>query len=196
MTHAAIHDALNAIDRRYYPYNLIKRAEPDASPQAAVATAAHAVLVDQFNRLIAFGFRSQQEALDAAYAESLASIPDGPAKTKGVAVGRTAAEAILALRVADGWDTQPDGGSQTSAIEFVVLSVYHQAVVAIIFLSDGKLAALTVAHNYRVTRSDGTTAAERFFGAKPANLFAWLVDHLDVPARPAAKRSKNSRKAA
>jgi hypothetical protein len=57
-------------------------------------------------------------------------------------------------------------------------------------LTNGKLAALTVVHNYYVTRSDGTTAAERFFGSKPADLFVWLVDHLEVPARPAAKRSK------
>jgi hypothetical protein len=63
-------------------------------------------------------------------------------------------------------------------------------------LSNGKLVALTVVHNYYLTRRDGATAAERFFGAKPGNLFGWLVDHLDVPARPAAKRSKNGRKAA
>jgi hypothetical protein len=63
-------------------------------------------------------------------------------------------------------------------------------------LSNGKLVALTVAHNYYLTRSDGTTAAERFFGAKPRDMFGWLVDHLDVPARPAAKRSKNRCKAA
>jgi hypothetical protein len=63
-------------------------------------------------------------------------------------------------------------------------------------LSNGKLGALTVVHNYYLTRSDETTAAERFFGAKPRDLFGWLVDHLDVPARPAAKRSNNGRKAA
>jgi hypothetical protein len=63
-------------------------------------------------------------------------------------------------------------------------------------LSNGKLVALTVVHNYYLTRRDRTTAAERFFGAKPRDLFGWLVDHLDVPARPAAKRSKNGRKAA
>ena len=63
-------------------------------------------------------------------------------------------------------------------------------------LSKSKLVALTVVHNYYLTRSDGTTAAERFFGAKPRDLFGWLVDHLDVPARPAAKRSNNGRKAA
>jgi len=63
-------------------------------------------------------------------------------------------------------------------------------------LTKGKLAALTVVHNYYLTRSDGTTAAERFFGSKPADLFVWLVDHLEVPARPAAKRSKMAQKAA
>jgi hypothetical protein len=63
-------------------------------------------------------------------------------------------------------------------------------------LTKGKRAALTVVHNYYVTRSDGTTAAERFFGSKPADLFGWLVDHLEVPARPAAKRPKTARKAA
>jgi len=34
-------------------------------------------------------------------------------------------------------------------------------------LRDQKLAALTTMHNYFMRRSDGTTAAERFFGAKP-----------------------------
>jgi hypothetical protein len=63
-------------------------------------------------------------------------------------------------------------------------------------LSNGKLGALTVVHNYYLTRRDGTTAAERFFGANPRDLFGWLVDRLDVPARPAAKRSKTGRKAA
>src|SRR5262245_30270813 len=47
MTHAAIHDALNAISRRYHPYALDIEVVPEASPEAAVAAAAHAVLVDQ-----------------------------------------------------------------------------------------------------------------------------------------------------
>jgi hypothetical protein len=75
MTHAAIHDALNAIDRRYKPYALDRLAEPGASPEAAVAAAAHDVLVAQVP--------AQQATLDAVYASSLASIPDGAAKTRG-----------------------------------------------------------------------------------------------------------------
>jgi hypothetical protein len=107
MTHAAIHDALNVIDRRYHPYILDIPVTLGASPEAAVATAAHHVLVDQFNQLIAFGFPSQQAALDAAYAASLALIPNSNAKTAGITIGEAAAAAILALRVADGWNTQP-----------------------------------------------------------------------------------------
>jgi hypothetical protein len=94
MTHAAIHDALNAIDRRYKLYALDRRAEPNASPEAAVAAAARDVLVAQL--------LTQKETIDAAYAASLAGIADGPAKTNGVAIGQAAAAAILALRSADG----------------------------------------------------------------------------------------------
>src|SRR5215475_14492462 len=47
MTHAAIHDALNAIDRRYKPYALSSRPDLGASPEAAVATAAYDVLVHE-----------------------------------------------------------------------------------------------------------------------------------------------------
>lgn len=94
MTHAAIHDALNAINRRYHPYALDIRVTSEASPEAAVAAAAHAVLVDQLP--------SQVTALNDAYSASLALIPDGPAKNTGVAVGEAAAAVMLALRIADG----------------------------------------------------------------------------------------------
>jgi hypothetical protein len=106
MTHAAIHDALNAIHRRSAPYALHTPLTPNASPKAAVATAAYLVLSDQFQRLTAFGFPSQQAALDAAYHDSLQMLPNGTPKNRGIFIGRQAAEAILALRVADGWDKQ------------------------------------------------------------------------------------------
>ena len=51
-----------------------------------------------------------------------------------------------------------------------------------------KLHALTVLHNYLVRRTDGTTAAERFYGTAPRDLFSWLLDRLSVPARPRAHR--------
>ena len=45
MLHAAIHDALNAIHQRYKFYTPGLTVTPGASPDAAVAAAAHDVLV-------------------------------------------------------------------------------------------------------------------------------------------------------
>jgi hypothetical protein len=72
-----------------------------------------------------------------------------------------------------------------------LLALYHHSLHRI---SNRKLAALTTIHNYFVTHDDATTAAERFFGAKPKNLFEWLLDRVDLPGRPAQKRSQPQRK--
>jgi hypothetical protein len=72
-----------------------------------------------------------------------------------------------------------------------LLALYHHSLHRI---SNRKLAALTTTHNYFVKRSDRTTAAERFFGAKPGDLFEWLLDHVDLPGRPAQKRLQPQRK--
>jgi len=52
------------------------------------------------------------------------------------------------------------------------------------------LKALTVIHNYVITRRDGTTAAERFSGKKHEDLFAHLVAVTPPPARPRVRRRK------
>jgi PAP2 superfamily len=95
MTHAAIHDAVNAINRRYQPYALDMQASLNASPEAAVSAAAHDVLVHELPAI-------QKPLLDAAYTNSLSGIPDGAAKNAGIAIGQAAAAAIIALRSSDG----------------------------------------------------------------------------------------------
>ena len=52
MAHIAIHDALNAIDRRSRPYAYHGRARRHASLDAAVATAARNVLVPTLRQLV------------------------------------------------------------------------------------------------------------------------------------------------
>jgi PAP2 superfamily len=94
MAHAAMHDALNAIDRRYEPYAYDAVAPHGASPEAAVAAAAHDVLIVRIP--------NQKASLDAALDAALAAIPDGRAKAYGVGAGRAAAAAILARRADDG----------------------------------------------------------------------------------------------
>ncbi|MDQ1465121.1 MAG: hypothetical protein QOC73_2062 [Actinomycetota bacterium] len=109
MMHIAIHDALNAIDRRSRPYALDIHVT-GASPVAAVAAAAHGVLVPVLEELPAPFSDCVVNAKVVAgveddYAAAISSIPDGSAKTRGLALGRAAAAVILAVRAADGSDT-------------------------------------------------------------------------------------------
>ena len=55
-------------------------------------------------------------------------------------------------------------------------------------LSQRKLSALTVVHNFFITRPDGSTPAKRFFGTDPRSLFDYLLEHVDLPPRPAKRR--------
>jgi Family of unknown function (DUF6399) len=55
-------------------------------------------------------------------------------------------------------------------------------------ISQRKLSALTVVHNFFIQRPDGSTPAQRFFEADHRNLFDFLVDNVDLPGRPAQKR--------
>ena len=94
MVHIAMFDALNSVSPLYHPYAVHLPGFGDASPEAAVAAAAYGVLL----RLLP----AQQVALDAALAASLAAVPDGPAKAKGLALGDAVADAIYMLRLDDG----------------------------------------------------------------------------------------------
>jgi len=66
------------------------------------------------------------------------------------------------------------------------LSLHHHAYKK---MGDRKLKASTVIHNFFLLRSDGTTAAERFFGQAPKSLFRYLLSVTDYPVAPAKKRS-------
>jgi hypothetical protein len=104
MVHAAVHDAVNAIDRRSRPYAFRARVNAPVSVDAAVAAAARDALVAVIPQLpesaecVANGIA----LTNTMYAAALASIPDGSEKTLGVALGQAAAAAIVALRADDG----------------------------------------------------------------------------------------------
>ncbi|MEU8686677.1 vanadium-dependent haloperoxidase [Streptomyces sp. NPDC048611] len=91
---AAVYNAVVGIRRTYAPYKWRAHGPATASPEAAAVAAAHRVLRTYFP--------ASQTSLDAAYAGSLAKIPDGPAKRQGVAFGKRAADHLIALRENDG----------------------------------------------------------------------------------------------
>jgi len=47
-----------------------------------------------------------------------------------------------------------------------------------------KRACLTAVHNFFLTRADGMTAAQRFFGQKPRSMFAAILQSVELPPAP------------
>jgi hypothetical protein len=87
LVHVAVHDAVQAIDRRFEPYHVeIKGAK--GSRSAAVAAAAHDVLVGLYP--------AQASTLDATYFSYLAD--KGLTSDPGLTVGQKVAAGILPLR--------------------------------------------------------------------------------------------------
>jgi hypothetical protein len=98
--HAAIYDAVNAIDKTHEPYLVsLRDVSRSASQDVAASSAAHEVLVALYP--------SFQAILDNQLKQSLALIPDGPGKTEGINIGKTVADQILAVRSNDGSNAKP-----------------------------------------------------------------------------------------
>ena len=103
MVQGAVYDAVNAIVGGYQPYLPdLPPASRSASQDAAVATAAHDVLVGLGIAPVPPLPQVVRDRLDALYTAALAGIPDGDAKTEGVAAGAAAAAAMLEARTNDG----------------------------------------------------------------------------------------------
>ena len=104
----AVYDAVNAIKGGYDPYLPGLKAPTSASRGAAAATAAHHVLVALVDQVpltatLTADVKSAIKArLNSEYASSLAEIPAGQAKVKGIEIGAAAAAAMLANRAGDG----------------------------------------------------------------------------------------------
>jgi PAP2 superfamily len=93
--HVAIHDAVMAIAGTHRPL-VFTLAGPvaGASPDAAAGAAAYGVLKALFP--------SRGGAYEAAYAKFTATLPEGEAKARGLALGAQVAAAVVATRANDG----------------------------------------------------------------------------------------------
>jgi hypothetical protein len=93
--HIAMFDAANSIQRQYTPFRASVSASSGASPEAAVAQAAHDVLVALIPG------NAQKAMFDAALNARLVTLPPGRAD-QGVAVGKAVATQTLKWRANDG----------------------------------------------------------------------------------------------
>ncbi len=94
MTHLAMFDAVNSIERKYRPYLVELPAAPTTSKEAAAAAAAATVLG-------AADPKSESDVRTALTAY-LAKIPDSAAKAEGIKLGEMVAAKILEMRANDG----------------------------------------------------------------------------------------------
>ena len=97
IVHAAIYDAVVAIKGGYRPYAVTPTVPANTSVEAAVATAAHRVLVGRFGE--------QERALNHLYDAYMDAMPDTEAKANGIVVGDEVGAGMLLLRANDGLDT-------------------------------------------------------------------------------------------
>ena len=96
MMHVAMFDAINAVEGRFASYLPDLPRDEQASPIAALATAAHRVA----SRL--YSDRDELPVWDATLQASLSLVPDGEAKVRGIQLGEQVASRLLAARTADG----------------------------------------------------------------------------------------------
>jgi hypothetical protein len=95
IVHIAMFDAVNAITgNRFRSYTGLPAVQQPTGLNVAIAKAAHDTLVALWP--------AQISSFDTLVAEDLAEFPDGAQKSRGIALGKQAAAAILALRANDG----------------------------------------------------------------------------------------------
>src|SRR5262249_49158264 len=94
MVHVAMADAIDAVQGRYTRYIATVPGVPSASAEVAAAAAARHILMQLYP--------NQKAQIEEAYAASLKTVPDGPAKSAGVALGEQVAAAVEADRADDG----------------------------------------------------------------------------------------------
>jgi hypothetical protein len=105
--HVAIFDAVNGITRTHQGWLVNEPAPAGASMDAAAAGAALTI----FHGL--WGLTANPRNFQIAYDKALAAIPDGPAKTDGVAWGKKVGAAVLAKLADSGYD-KPIPGKYSS----------------------------------------------------------------------------------
>jgi hypothetical protein len=111
IVHVAMFDCVNAIEPRYEPYKTKFEADPTASKDAAAAVAAARVLTKLHP--------DSAPKIDPELKQYLAQIPDGAAKSAGIALGEKVADSVLAMRANDGAEKADSYRPRTSPGRYV-----------------------------------------------------------------------------
>jgi len=99
MMHVAIHDTLNAIEPRYHSYRYHAE-RPDADPLSAAAQAAFQIAVSQYP--------DQRATFETLLQRWPRTDVDQSTRQAGIELGEAAAQAILAAREGDAWNSEAE----------------------------------------------------------------------------------------
>jgi hypothetical protein len=167
MMHVAMFNAVNAIERRYAAYGFEGRGAAGASAGAAAASAARTVLAGLFP--------DQREAVEKAYAASLAKLSGQPGVEAGAALGEQAGKDCLSMRGKDGVGAA---------------NVYRPVTSPGVYVPT----AMTASHDWREVKPWVMKSPSQFRPEPPPALASatWTRDYneiKEVGARNSAKRT-------
>src|SRR5215472_7750890 len=111
VVHLAMFGAINAIDPMYRPYKTKFEADRGTSKEAAAAVAAARALVKLHP--------DAAPKVEPELAQYLAQIPDGAAKSAGVALGEKVADSVLEMRAKDNADAPDSYRPRTTPGKYV-----------------------------------------------------------------------------
>lgn len=118
--HVAMHDALNSVDPRYETY-ASEVEDKKADPNAAMIQAVYDVLIE-----LGPTTGSHKISIDSLYAATMGGIKDGDKKERGIALGHTVAQTLLAKRSADipylrptGFIPTPTSGTEPGVYQYI-----------------------------------------------------------------------------
>jgi hypothetical protein len=167
VVHAAMFDAVNAIEPKYQRFKFNGTVPAGASADAAAAAAAYTVLAKMFP--------DQRNAFEAALTADLAKVAQAPARDAGRAVGAAAAQTLLDWCADDGF------GKPTQYRPFTTAGVYV-------------MTTLPASHDTAAARPMLMSRADQFRPAPPPTLKSaiWERDYEEtrrVGARSSAMRT-------
>jgi hypothetical protein len=167
MMHVAMFNAVNAIERRYTTYGFEAGAPAGASPNAAAAAAARSVLVGLFP--------DQRQAVDKAYAASLARLSGERGIEAGVALGERAGNDCLAMRGKDGVG---------------MVNVYRPITTPGVYIPT----ALTASHDWREVKPWVMKSPSQFRPEPPPALTSatWTRDYNEIKEIGASNSAKRT----
>jgi hypothetical protein len=194
--HAAMFDAVSAVDKRYASYSGATLDATDASPEVAVHAAARRALAELLPR--------QKPMLDAAFDAATLRSPDGAARAAGIDAGEKAAMSLVEQRKTDGANspntyrpiTAPGVYVPTTMLTLTfVASVKPLALTSVSQFRPGppyELSSASWARDYNETKELGSTKSTQRSAWQTETARFWVL--VGTPAWNQAARSLSASK--